>query len=325
MKSRVRHPAVLAALLVTLLVAACSSDAGPGGTYTRPETGDQDVADTDPDDQGTSDQGVPDQTTPDQGLPDDGVPDPGTPDPDAASDGDGTVLDVGPDCEIDTSGRAIPSEYLETDGSPRDVRIIIEAVDFTNDVIFIRNVTNLTGSNETIDFSDAWRVAHNTSGATLIGARDLPPGGRMRIHLRKSGFNRATDTYLNLGGSAFDLTACGGELAIQDRTGQDTLEWSNRPGNIEAFVRWGNRNVFASASATFNDEAFDAGVWLIDYLSPVASVLVCWGDDENASWCSQAAAPCVGMANDQAIIAVGDVRDPEDWYSAPASEFVGCP
>jgi hypothetical protein len=306
-----------------LLVAACGSDAGTGGSFTRPDStaDDGDTGngqDTDPGDQGSGDQTPPDLGPPDEGNADEGTDD-GT---DVLGD---PVSDVGPECLIDTSLRAIPSEYLEDDGlTTRPVRLIIEAVDFVNDIVFIRNVTNLIGTNETIDFSDDWRIAHNTSGASLVGARDLPPGGRMRIHLRRSGFNRATDTYLNLGGGAFNLVACGGEIVIQDRTGQSNLEWSNRPGNIEAFVRWGTRLIFSSATATFNDEAFDANAWLVDYTAPNAAVPVCWGSDEGVSWCS-AQPTCTGMANDQAIIAIGDVRDPEDWYSAPAAEFVGCP
>ena len=116
------------------------------------------------------------------------------------------TLDTGA-CELDRD----TITFQQTRGRPSGVpqRLIIESIDFTDDTIIVRNVTD-----EAIVFNvragrrpSPWRVAAGNQGARtgLPDGCNVAAGARVRIHLSASGENDCTNIYLGWNHAAADL------------------------------------------------------------------------------------------------------------------------
>jgi hypothetical protein len=306
--------------LLALLLAACGGDSG---TRTRADT-DDDTADTG-DDQGTGDQGTDDQGTDDQGTDDQGTGDQGTDDQGTGDQGTG---DQGDDinvieCTLDFDTLELPTFYDDGSGGQREVRLVLRAVDFHNDITYLQNI-----SESAIDFDENWRIAYNAATADLLtSAVTLPAGATLRVHHSASGTHTVSDFFIGRTNDFGNLTACGGELVVQyDPDAITAGGWSNRPQNIEAFVRWGNRST-PGASSTFTDAAFSAGAWTKNWTASTsdAGADTCWTAHEGVSWCQGVTPTCsAGTPNDEALIATGDMRDPAGWEAADAGDLAPC-
>jgi hypothetical protein len=160
-----------------------------------------------------------------------------------------------------------PTQLSDGQGGNRPARLVIEAVDFANDRVLIRNV-----SDEEIVFTPTsdvlpWKVHLRGSNALFLPHNyRMAPGQRVTIHLRAAGRNNDENIYLNwVNNDDADLQpnvsgrVRGGEFAILSAPAEGE-EYGSNPRIMEAFVRWG-RNPQPGSTATHMDEAQAAGLW----------------------------------------------------------------
>ncbi|MBN1947662.1 MAG: hypothetical protein JW797_18500 [Bradymonadales bacterium] len=231
---------------------------------------------------------------------------------DDGGNGNGVTPDTGSDlpaCSINRDGVTFPETLEDGEGNTRAIQVIVEAVDFENDIVVIKNV-----SDASITFDNTWRVYTQIAPVEINGFV-LAAGSRVKVHTTGSGINDADDYYCNL--TTAWLEACSGELAIIHNPSPDT-SWYNVPNFIEAHLIWGNRYPM-TASATWNDEAVSAGAWTTPYNGASSNIDVCWATGQQPT-CIEGGG-CA--ANDVGLVATGDVTDPTGWTSV-APEQSSC-
>lgn len=132
---------------------------------------------------------------------------------------DTSIDDADPECPLDRSGITYQMSRLEPAGVPQ--RIIIESVNFENDSLVIRNVSDVDVVFERDPAQDnsPWRVGagNGPNRTALPEGFSISAGHRVRIHLAAAGTNDSANIYLEWTNLAADLVPDvveGSEVAV---------------------------------------------------------------------------------------------------------------
>jgi hypothetical protein len=211
---------------------------------------------------------------------------PGTTDPDPGDPGQPNDPTEQPDEQQDTDPQPDAScPNPDSTNWPASSRIIVDSVDWENDRIVLRNVTdsNISLENWAVHLGETLLTLHFVSGFTV------PADDTFEIRLREDGTNEATLAYWGGTGPEFDLGYANGDVSVHSDV--DALD---SPAALEAYVRWGDDPTYPDDN--HRDEAAAAGLWAN-------------GGGEFVQTSS----------SDQGVMAVGDVTAPTG-YAGVASK-----
>ncbi len=185
----------------------------------------------------------------------------------------------------DLSGLAWPESRTGAAG-PVAVRVIIEAVDFDNDRIALRNISDRPIA------LDGWDVVlESFAHPALPEGQVLLPGARLVIATVGDGQDDECQVWSGQSANAYDLKPEVGELAVRaDTTAVAALD------NLEAYVRWGADP--PDPGTRLRDEAAAAGLW-VDSLGEFVAT----------------------SPDTLGIVATGDVATPGGWMAPDGACF----
>lgn len=144
-----------------------------------------------------------------------------------------------------------PPATRSTSAGPSSVRVIVDEVDWQNDRIVLRNVTNAEIP------LDGWIVflGQRLLALEFVSGFVIPPNDVFWVHLREDGTSVANRAYWGGTTADFDLDHYSGDVSVH--TSYDAIDSSDA---LEAYVRWGADPAY-SAADHHRDEAAATGLW----------------------------------------------------------------